>query len=121
MEQYVCLDHQGRKRLREIFEVSFGAVSDALNFKTNTLTSKQIRHTALTQLGGKLKVDLPIEETIHDCNGFMTQRFSNGVILKARKFDGYTTITNKHGDLVRAVDVHSLDELESWQVFASRL
>ena len=121
MGKYIDLDAKGRKYLRETFDVSAGTVSDALNFKINTDLSRKLCHVALTHLGGKLKIDLPIEETIHDCNGYMTQRFSNGAILKARKFDGYTTITNKHGDLVRAVDVHSLDELESWQVFASRL
>lgn len=121
MGKYIDLDAKGRKYLRETFDVSAGTVSDALNFKINTDLSRKLCHVALTHLGGKQKVDLPITECIHDSNGFMIQQFENGAILKARKFDGYTTIINKHGDLVRAVDVHSLDELESWQVFASRL
>lgn len=117
--KYIDLDAKGRKYLRKTFDVSAGMVSDALNFKVNTDLSRKLCHVALTQLGGEMKIELPIAETIHDHAGFMTQQFENGVILTLNKKNGYTTIVNKYGDLIKEVDIESIKELESCQEFAA--
>ena len=119
MEKYIDLDAKGRKYLRETFGVSVGMVSDALNFKTNTDLSRKLCHVALTQLGGELKIVLPIAETIHDHAGVMVQQFENGVILTVNKKTGYTTIMNKYGDLIKEEDIKSLKDLDILQEFAA--
>ncbi len=121
MGKYIDLDTRGRKYLRETFKVSTGMVSDALNYKVDTGTSRRLCHVALTQLGGKLRTDDPIKETIHDHAGLMVQEFENGSVLKVNKKSGYATIVNRHGDLVKEADVCSLRDLESCQELASQL
>ena len=54
----------------------------------DTDTARKIRHVALSQLGGREKVRLPIEETIHDHQGLMVQYFRNGAVLRLDKRDG---------------------------------
>ena len=119
--KYIDLDTKGRKYLRETFDVSAGTVSDALNFKINTDLSRKLCYVALTQLGGELKMELPIAETIHDHAGFMTQQFENGAVLTMNKKNGYTTIVNRYGDLVKETAVQKISELESCQELAARL
>ncbi|WP_281724034.1 hypothetical protein [Hoylesella shahii] len=96
-------------------------VSDTLNFKVDTDTARKIRHVALSQLGGKEKVRLPIEETIHDHQGLMVQYFRNGAVLRLDKRNGTVTITNKYGDLVKEADVSTISDFESCQELAARL
>lgn len=119
MGKYIDLDARGRKYLRDTFDVSVGMVSDSLNYKVNTELSRKLRHVALTQLGGETRMDLSIEETIHDCAGFMTQVFENGSILTLNKKSGHTTILNKYGDLVKEVDIETIKDLEICQEFAA--
>ena len=120
MGKYIDLDAKGRKYLRETFDVSAGTVSDALNFKINTDLSRKLCHVALTHLGGKQKVDLPIAECIHDSNGFMIQEFENGVVLTTNKDSGYTKIVNRYGDLIKEENVSSLADFEELQAFAAK-
>lgn len=70
MERYIDLTPKDKKYLQEVFEVSKGMVSDSLNYKVNTDLARKIRHTAVSQLGGRVKVRFPIEETIH-CHPFL--------------------------------------------------
>ena len=119
MGKYIDLDAKGRKYLRETFDVSVGTVSDALNFKINTDLSRKLCHVALTYLGGKQKVDLPIAECIHDSNGFMIQEFENGVVLTTNKDTGYTKVVNRYGDLIKEENVGSLADFEELQAFAA--
>ena len=121
MEKYIDLDARGKKLLMKIFKVDDAQVSAAVNFKRESKLIKEMQHVALTQLGGKIKAIVPIEECIHDYEGYMTQRFSNGATIKTNKDNGYTTITNRHGDLVKTVDVRNIDEFENWQVWTARL
>ena len=85
MERYIDLTPKDKKYLQEVFEVSKGMVSDSLNYKVNTDLARKIRHTAVSQLGGRVKVRFPIEETIHDHAGFMVQMFANGAVLRLDK------------------------------------
>ena len=111
MERYIELSPDGKIHLRKIFNISKGMVSDTLNFKVDTETARKIRHVALSQLGGKEKVRLPIEETIHDHQGLMVQYFRDGTV----------TIVNKYGDLVKEADVSTISDLEACQELAARL
>ena len=101
MERYIELSPDGKIHLRKIFNISKGMVSDTL--------------------GGKEKVRLPIEETIHDHQGLMVQYFRNGAVLRLDKRDGTVTITNKYGDLVKEADVSTISDFESCQELAARL
>ena len=121
MGKYIYVDKEGRKKLCKAFHTVKSTVSEALSLKTNSEKSKQIRHTALTQLAGEWRMDLPIAETIHDHAGFMTQLFDNGTVLTMNKKTGYTTIVNRYGDLVKETDVQKISELESCQELAARL
>lgn len=119
MGKYIFLDAKNRKYLRDTFNVSPGTVSDALNFKTDSDLSRKLCYVALTQLGGKERMDLPIEETIHDYAGFMMQTFENGAVLSVNKKTGYAYIVNKYGDLIKDAYINSLDDLEELQAFAA--
>ena len=119
MGKYIYVDKEDRKKLCKTFHTVKSTVSEALSFKTNSKKSKQIRHTALTQLNGEWRIDLPIAETIHDHAGFMTQVFENGVVLTVNKNTGYTTIVNKYGDLIKEEDIKSLNDLDILQEFAA--
>ena len=119
MGKYIYVDKEDRKKLCKTFHTVKSTVSEALSLKTNSKKSKQIRHTALTQLAGEWRMDLPIAETIHDHAGFMVQQFENVVILTLNKKNGYTTIVNKYGDLIKEVDIESIKDLESCQEFAA--
>ena len=121
MERYIELSPDGKIHLRKIFNISKGMVSDTLNFKVDTDTARKIRHVALSQLGGREKVRLPIEETIHDHQGLMVQYFRNGAVLRLDKRDGTVTITNKYGDLVKEAVVSTISDFESCQELAARL
>lgn len=121
MERYIELSPDGKIHLRKIFNISKGMVSDTLNFKVDTDTARKIRHVALSQLGGREKVRLPIEETIHDHQGLMVQYFRNGAVLRLDKRNGTVTITNKYGDLVKEADVSTISDFESCQELAARL
>lgn len=120
MKMYIECSADARKRLSKNFNVSFVTVSNALNYIYHTSElAKKIRHAALTQFGGRKMIKLPIEETIHDNNGFMIQHFENGAILCLDKSSGRAVVENKYGDLVKEVDIQTFTELESLQKLAA--
>ena len=81
MGKYIYLGSAERKKLREGMHISNALVTYALNFEIDSELARKIRYTALKHFGGELRMDLPIEETIHDSNGGMVQRFKNGCVL----------------------------------------
>ena len=120
MKMYIECSADARKRLSKNFNVSFVTVSNALNYIYHTSElAKKIRHAALTQFGGRKMAKLPIEETIHDNNGFMVQCFENGAVLSLNKKSGNVTIRNRYGDMVKEADINSFEELESLQKLAA--
>ena len=58
---------------------------------------------------------LAIEETIHDGNGVMVQRFKNGCGLILDKHTGKTTILDKDRALIKTVVIKTFEELEAVQ------
>jgi hypothetical protein len=120
MKMYIDCSADAKKRLSKIFEVSTMTVWNALSYKYRTSElAKKIRHAALTQFGGRKMATLPVEETIHDNNGFMIQHFENGAILCLDKSSGRAVVENKYGDLVKEVDIQTFTELESLQKLAA--
>ena len=81
MGKYISLSKEGRKKIMEIFKISKGMVSLALNFKVDSILTRRVQYSDIKHYGGELRMDLPIEETIHDSNGGMVQRFKNGCVL----------------------------------------
>lgn len=115
MGQYIYLGREERKRLREGMGISNALVTYALNFEKESDLIRKIRYTALKNFGGELRMDLPIEETIHDSNGGMIQRFKNGCGLILDKHTGKTTILDKDRALIKTVVIKTFEELEALQ------
>ena len=115
MGQYIYLGREERKRLREGMGISNALVTYALNFEKESDLIRKIRYTALKHFGGELRMDLPIEDTIHDSNGCMVQRFKNGYKLILDKHTGKTTILDKDRVPVKAASIKTFEELETLQ------
>lgn len=119
MRKYIVCGKEAREKLMSIFEVKAAMVSRSLNYDIDSELSRKIRHTALTQLGGRESTELPIEETIHDYKGIMTQMFLNGATLRMNKKSGHTIITDKHGNVAKEVYVTKIEDLEACQKLAA--
>lgn len=119
MGQYIYLGREERKRLREGMGISNALVTYALNFEKESDLIRKIRYTALKHFGGELRMDLPIEETIHDSNGCMAQRFKNGYRLILDKQSGKTNILDKDNALIKTVSIKTFEELETLQIEVS--
>lgn len=115
MGKYISLSKEGRKKIMEIFKISKGMVSLALNFKVDSVLTRRVQYSAIKHYGGELRMDLPIEETIHDSNGGMVQRFKNGCGLILDKHTGKTTILDKDRALIKTVSIKTFEELEAIQ------
>lgn len=115
MGKYISLSKEGRKKIMEIFKISKGMVSLALNFKVDSVLTRRVQYSAIKHYGGELRMDLPIEETIHDSNGSMVQRFKNGCGLILDKHTGKTTILDKDRALIKTVVIKTFEELEALQ------
>ena len=115
MGKYISLSKEGRKKIMEIFKISKGMVSLALNFKVDSVLTRRVQYSAIKHYGGELRMDLPIEETIHDSNGGMVQRFKNGCGFVLNKHTGETGILNKYGALIKMVSIKTFEELEAIQ------
>ena len=115
MGKYIYLGSAERKKLREGMHISNALVTYALNFEIDSELARKIRYTALKHFGGELRMDLPIEETIHDSNGSMVQRFKNGCGLILDKHTGKTTILDKDRALIKTVVIKTFEELEAVQ------
>ena len=115
MGKYISLSKEGRKKIMEIFKISKGMVSLALNFKVDSVLTRRVQYLAIKHYGGELRIDLPIEETIHDSNGSMVQRFKNGCGLILDKHTGETTILDKDRALIKTVVIKTFEELEALQ------
>lgn len=115
MGKYISLSKEGRKKIMEIFKISKGMVSLALNFKVDSVLTRRVQYSAIKHYGGELRMDLPIEETIHDSNGSMVQRFKNGCGFILNKHTGETGILNKDGALIKMVSIKTFEELEALQ------
>ena len=97
------------------YSVHYSMVSLALNFKVDSVLTRRVQYSAIKHYGGELRMDLPIEETIHDSNGGMVQRFKNGCGLILDKHTGKTTILDKDRALVKTVVIKTFEELEALQ------
>ena len=115
MGKYIYLGSAERKNLREGMHISNALVTYALNFEVDSDLARKIRYTALKHFGGEVRMDLPIEETIHDSNGSMVQRFKNGCGFVLNKHTGETGILNKDGALIKMVSIKTFEELEALQ------
>lgn len=115
MGKYISLSKEGRKKIMEIFKISKGMVSLALNFKVDSALTRRVQYSAIKHYGGELRMDLPIEETIHDSNSGMVQRFKNGCGFVLNKHTGETGILNKDGALIKMVSIKTFEELEALQ------
>ena len=115
MGKYIYLGSAERKKLREGMHISNALVTYALNFEIDSALARKIRYTALKHFGGELRMDLPIEETIHDSNSGMVQRFKNGCGFILNKHTGETGILNKDGALIKMVSIKTFEELEALQ------
>jgi hypothetical protein len=115
MGKYISLSKEGRKKIMEIFKISKGMVSLALNFKVDSVLTRRVQYSAIKHYGGELRMDLPIEDTIHDSNGCMVQRFKNGYKLILDKHTGKTTILDKDRVPVKAASIKTFEELETLQ------
>lgn len=115
MGKYIYLGSAERKKLREGMHISNALVTYALNFEIDSELARKIRYTALKHFGGELRMDLPIEETIHDSNSGMVQRFKNGCGFILNKHTGETGILNKDGALIKMVSIKTFEELEAIQ------
>lgn len=115
MGKYISLSKEGRKKIVEIFKISKGMVSLALNFKVDSVLTRRVQYSAIKHYGGELRMDLPIEDTIHDSNGCMVQRFKNGYKLILDKHTGKTIILDKDRVPVKAASIKTFEELETLQ------
>ena len=115
MGKYIYLGSAERKKLREGMHISNALVTYALNFEVDSDLARKIRYTALKHFGGEVRMDLPIEETIHDSNSGMVQRFKNGCGFVLNKHTGETGILNKDGALIKMVSIKTFEELEALQ------
>lgn len=115
MGKYIYLGSAERKKLREGMHISNALVTYALNFEIDSELARKIRYTALKHFGGELRMDLPIDETIHDSTSGMVQRFKNGCGFILNKHTGETGILNKDGALIKMVSIKTFEELEALQ------
>ena len=102
-----------RDYLCKLFRVTPQMVWKALSFESDTDLAKKIRKAALER-GGQHVIELPIFETIHDADGYMRQRFPNGVELVAHKASG-TVEVFVLGELDETYEGVSLSDLERIQ------
>ncbi len=103
----------GREYLCRLFNVTPQMVWKALSFESDTDLAKKIRKAAIER-GGQHVIELPIFETIHDADGYMRQRFANGVELVAHKASG-TVEVFVLGELDETYEGVSLSDLERIQ------
>lgn len=102
-----------RDYLCKLFRVTPQMVWKALSFESDTDLAKKIRKAAMER-GAQHVVELPIFETIHDANGYMRQRFPNGVELVAHKASG-TVEVFVLGELDETYEGVSLSDLQRIQ------
>lgn len=121
MEKFIDCSQAAREKLMSVFRTTKATVSLALRFKLNSDNGKKIRHAAVTQYGGKIKLILSIEETQHRHDGVMVQLFSNGAVLTLNTKTGVAQIENKQGELVRKEHISTFNDLETMQFKAAIL
>ena len=99
--------------LAKLFGVTRVMVWKALAFESDTDLAKKIRKAALER-GGQHVIELPIFETIHDADGYMRQRFPNGVELVAHKATGTVTVfvLGKLGETYEDVSLPELERIQ---------
>ena len=102
-----------RDYLFKLFRVTPQMVWKDLTFESDTHLAKKIRKAAMER-GAQHVVELPIFETIHDIDGYMRQRFPNGVELVAHKASG-TVEVFVLGELDETYEGVSLSDLERIQ------
>ena len=109
--EYIYVTNEARKELERIFGVTRQAVYLALNFKSDSETSKKIRNAALHQKGGRVIRELDITDGwIPNCqtdferdnNGVskIISTFSNNVQVVLDCYNNTATIT-MNGEEVR--------------------
>lgn len=89
MKKYIYVDKEGKERLREAFKCTGVMVWKALSFNSDSQLARNIRFTALKEMGGVANWEAPLMETYHDENlDAMVQTFGPRVRLIADKMTG---------------------------------
>lgn len=122
MKKRIDTTRELRQRAMKLFGVTERTVFNAIAFDSDrgdTDRAKRIR-SYLLQNGGRVLVELPEVETIHDGEGKMTQTFPNGAAIVVDKNSGDAAICFNGERLVGFENVF-IWQLELLQVVASKL
>lgn len=120
MKTYVLLSTAEQDHVARLMGVSRMTVYRALRFEGSSETGAKIRKLAY-ELGGQLVGEAPVEETIHDAEGKMTQRFLNGATLVVNKKTGSVTVTDRDGRVRATSRDVALRNLAKMQKIANEL
>lgn len=101
-KRYIKVTPAQKKYLALLWNVTERFVDKALNFESQSKTSRKIRRSALTR-GGEQRVDAPECETIHTWDGKMAQVFKNGAILTITWDTGEWVINHEDVDIEKGV------------------
>ena len=121
LKRQIDVTKEVREKIAKVFNVTRTSVWRALSFNDNSAMSKRIRSYAV-QNGGITMVIAPEVETIHDCNGFMRQYFSNGAMLEIDKNSGHLDVYGNKGTLCNEVkEGCTIQQLYVMQEYAQSL
>lgn len=119
MKRYISVSNEVRRQLREQTGASEQGIYVALNYERHGELSVRIRELALS-LGGRIHLDLPECETIHDSLGRMIQTFDNGAKIVIDKVSGNAIVYFDEAQ-VAAYNQVSIAHLSRIQAYAQSL
>ena len=116
IEKYIHVKKADRDFLGKVFKVGAKCVYNALHYESDSELANKIRYVA-RQRGGVVMVVMPEVETMHDCDGYMRQRFANGSMLELSKESGEGDLWLK-GEHVRHYDSVKVSDIAGIQAYA---
>lgn len=117
--KYIDVTREHRKFIAQLLNISERMVMLSLEYKRGSELARRIREIAIKR-GGIIMRCLPEMETIHDADGYMRQRFPNGVLLECNKETSHVDIF-KDGRVVAQYDDVKIDQLPAIQARAQHM